>query len=401
MICEEFQKKSRFTREEIATYAQGRLVEGIGAAGLPRLPGFLILPFHEITRIEWDPGSGTGRIEALRHNKIDDWFYACHFLGDPVMPGCWGIDAVWQCLRFFAAWRGLTGCDKILGMANVSFSGQIRPYDKAVVYAVDMISVENSNDGTLVTGRASVMVDGTPVYAIGSAQIGTAYWESAAPRRADPGLAQTAPDVSLRGRITRDEFSSGSQFSHAEIVALSQGTLIDCASEEIGLLPSSLMLEVGRIERIEYDEFSGEGSIAASKENDPMEWFYPMNGGVKPAALSIDAAWQLMGIFLTWRGNAGTGRALGFERVEIFDAVKPEDRRICYEINILRVSGADAAGSIFVRADAKVWADGRLILVCANASVCCRKNIRYNDYPQINEKAFGGKLGMREAETEA
>ncbi|MDD5303894.1 MAG: bifunctional 3-hydroxydecanoyl-ACP dehydratase/trans-2-decenoyl-ACP isomerase [Elusimicrobia bacterium] len=391
MKFQEFQKKSRFGREEILSFVAGTLIDD-APAGLPALPSSLLVPFHEVTSITWDAASGTGRIEAVRRNKLDDWFYPCHFQGDPVMPGCWGVDAAWQCLRFFAAWRGLSGCGKTMGMENVSFFGQIRPYDKKIVYVVDVLSQESSDGETLLTGKATVTVDGTLVYTIGSVSVATAFWTDDSPEK--PAAASVPDDAPIRN-LRYDEFSAKSKFSHTEIIALSQGTLIDAPGLEIGLLPSSLMLEVGAIDRIAFDEATGEGSISASRGNGTLEWFYPMTPGFKPTVLSIDAVWQLMGLFLTWRQNLGTGRALGFERVEVFGEILPEDRDIRYEITIVRYSRAPN-GDAFVRADAKVHAGGRLILACANLNVGCHKNIRYAGYPLPSEMAYGGKLKIRE-----
>lgn len=391
MRFQEFQKKSRFGREELLSFVAGRLLED-APAGLPALPGSLLVPFHEIVDISWDEASGTGRIEAVRHNRLDDWFYPCHFQGDPVMPGCWGVDAAWQCLRFFAAWRGLPNCGKTMGMENVSFFGQIRPYDKKIVYVVDVLSQEASDGETLLTGKATVSVDGTLVYTIGSVSVATAFWTDDSP--AKPAAVPAVEDAPIR-KLGYDEYAAKSEFSHAEIIALSQGTFVDAPGVEIGLLPSSLMLEVGAIERIAFDEATGEGRVSASRGNGPLEWFYPMTPGFKPTVLSIDAVWQLMGLFLTWRRNPGTGRALGFERVEVFGEIGPEDRDIRYEIQVVRYTRA-ANGDAFVRADATVRADGRLILACANANVGCHKNIRYSGYPLPSEMAVGGKLKIRE-----
>jgi 3-hydroxyacyl-[acyl-carrier protein] dehydratase/trans-2-decenoyl-[acyl-carrier protein] isomerase len=387
----EFKQKDRFTREEILSFVGGRLLED-APAGLPGLPSSLLVPFHEVTAISWDAASGTGRIEAVRHNKLDDWFYPCHFNGDPVMPGCWGVDAAWQCLRFFAAWRGLTGCGKTMGMENVSFFGQIRPYDKKIVYVVEVTSEERSDGETMLTGKATVSVDGTLVYTIGSVSVATAYWTEESPSK--PAAVPPAEDAPIR-ELTYDQFAAKSKLNHAEIVALSQGTLIDAPGLEVGLLPSSLMLEVGAIDRLVFDESTGEGSILATRGNGPLEWFYPMTPGVKPTVLSIDAVWQLMGLFLTWRQNPGTGRALGFERVEVFGEIRPEDEPIRYEITIVRYSRA-ANGDAFVRADAKVHAGGRLILSATNLNVGCHKNIRYEGYPIPSEMGLGGKLKIRE-----
>ncbi len=309
------------------------------------------------------------------------------------MPGCWGVDAVWQCLRFFAAWRGLAGCGKTMGMENVSFFGQIRPYDKKVVYVVEVTSVESSDGETMLTGKANVTVDGTLVYTIGSVSVATAYWsDDGSP--AKPSLP-SVPEAPIRA-LSFEEFGGKTSLNHAEIIALSQGTLIDAGGLEVCLLPSSLMLEVGTIERLMFDEATGEGGVSASRSNGPLEWFYPMTPGFKPAVLSIDAVWQLMGLFLTWRLNPGTGRALGFERVEVFDEIRPGDRDIRYEVQVVRFTRAPN-GDAYIRADAKVRADGRLILSVTNANVGCHKNIRYAGYPLPSEMAHGGKLKVREA----
>lgn len=393
MRFQEFQSRTAFSPDEILSFVAGRLLED-APSGLPALPSSLLTPFHEVTSLSWDAASGTGRIEAVRYNRLDDWFYPCHFQGDPVMPGCWGVDAAWQCLRFFAAWRGLTGCGRTMGMENVSFFGQIRPYDERIVYVVEVTSVESSDGETMLTGKATVSVDGTLVYTIGAVSVATAFWTEEEPAKPKPAAAPAAGDAPVR-KLSYEEFSAKAKFSHAEIVAISQGTLIDAPGLEIGLLPSSLMLEVGAIDRIVFDEATGEGAVSASRGNGPLEWFYPMAAGAKPTVLSIDAVWQLMGLFLTWRQNLGTGRALGFERVEVFGEILPEDRQIRYEIAIVRYSRAPN-GDAFVRADAKVHAGGRLILSATNLNVGCHKNIRYSGYPLPSEMAHGGKLKIRE-----
>ena len=373
---EEFRSKTRFGPEELL--------------GCGKLPGALLHPFHEITRLSWDSENKSGRIEAVRHNRPGEWFYACHFMGDPVMPGCWGVDAVWQALRFFAAWRGLPDCGKTMGMEGVAFFGQIRPWDDKVVYAVDVTAVEESDGEYMLTGKAAVSVDGVPVYSIASAQVGTAFFE------AEPGVKpeafSPAPEAPLERRLSWEEFSARESLTSSEVLALSQGTLVKPGNAEFGLLPSGLMLEVERVHRLSWDQAAGEGRIVASKRNSPLEWYYPMNGATKPAALTIDAVWQLLGLFLTWKGNAGTGRALGFERVEVFEAIGPQAREIFYEIRILKFARNEATGDASVRADARVFVDGRLALTCANANVGCHGNIRYSDYPIRSEMGFGGKL---------
>ncbi len=391
MRFEEFRRKTSFTRDEVVAFSQGRLLDD-APDGLPGLPGWLLLPFHEVTKLEWDEATGTGVIEAARDNRPDDWFYGCHFLGDPVMPGCWGVDAVWQCLKFFAAWRGLAGCSKPLGMENVSFFGQIRPHDARVTYRVEVASVERCGDDVLVTGKGAVAVDGTAVYTVDSAQIGSAFWETpdARPRPAHP-----VPDAPLKARLGYAEFRARSRLTRAEVLALSRGALVGDPPGELALLPSDLMLEVGTIERIAGSIDSGEGEIVASRANGPLDWFYAMTPGVKPTALSIDGVWQLTGVFHAWGGSQGTGRALGFERVEVFDDIRPTDREVRCELKIVKTQRAEATGDAFVRADAWVYADGRPVLCMTNANVGCHKDIRYADYPLAVEMGFGGRLKTR------
>lgn len=357
------------------------------------LPCGLLFPFHEVRVLSWDEASGTGRIEAVRWNRLDDWYYSCHFLSDPVMPGCWGVDAVWQALRLFAAWRGVGTCDKPMGMEGVSFFGQIRPYDQEITYEVDVLSLEREGDEAMITGKATVKTDGVPVYTIASAQVGTAYWESEA--TAGPGEIPTAPAAPYQAPLSAAEFGQRSSFSHPEIIALSRGTLVHAPEGEVGLLPLSLMLEVHEIHRIAFDPDMGSGEIVASRSSGPNEWFFSMNGGVKPAALLVDAVWQLLGVFLAWSGNSGTGRALGFERADVFDGVGRHDEKIIYRLRILKTLRAPLTGDAFARADAEVFADGRRVLAVSNANVGCHPNIRYSDYPVEGAMSRGGKLTVR------
>lgn len=386
MTSKEFQARTRFDRREVLDFSEGSLVAG--AAPGERLPRSLLLPFHEIVELQWNPNSGSGRVVAIRQNRIDDWFYACHFLGDPVMPGCWGIDAFWQCMRFFAVWRGIADCSKELGMGGVAFSGQIRPYDRTIRYEVDVLGIESCDGETLLAGKGRAIVDGSPVYSAASVQVGTAFWQS----------EETLPPTvkSCGGAIERslslDEFSARRYFSPGEVLAISHGTLVADAPEEFGLLPSSLMLEVGEVHEITYDATDGTGRILASRRIDPTDWFFPMNGGAKPTALIMDGVWQLLGLFLAWKRNGGTGRALGFDRAEVFDRVRPDDRKLVYDVRISKLTQEGSRAGAFACADARVFSGGRLVLYCFGARVGCRRGIRYSDYPLRSGLAFGGAL---------
>ena len=351
-----------------------------------------LTPYHELAEISWDPAAKTGKLRLLRRNRIDDWFYGCHFLGDPVMPGCWGVDAIWEGLALFAARLGLGRCDKALAMEDVKFFGQIRPYDKEIAYDLEILSVEQSDDDFLLTARAEVSVDGMPVYTIGSAQVGSAYWE--APELKAPAAVKRPEAPPLLKTLSFEEFLARDHFSPAEVVAISLGTLVANPKAELGLLPAAPMLQIGRVDSIRA-EGAGEGRIAATLPNDARDWFYPMSPAGKPAALSVDGLWQLMGLYLSWRGHPGTGRALGFEAVEVFDTVRPSDREVTYDVRVIKETRNEQTGDAFVRADADVFADGRLILRCRNASVGCHRGIRYSDYPLASDMSTGGKVKAR------
>ncbi len=393
MKFNEFKSRSSFSFAEIKSYARGELLEDI-PEGLPKISDFLLLPFHEIESISWDESSQTGRIVCVRRNQVDDWFYSCHFVGDPVMPGCWGLDAVWQAMKFFAAWRGLSGCDKDLEFSEVVFSGQIRPYDPKIVYAVDIQSIEKEGSDFLMSASASVFLGDALIYSIGSAQIGSAFWEKSA-----EDLSPVVPKGSyppFEKRLSYQEFLSKDHLSREEIIALSQGGLVENPPVEMGLLPSSLMLGIDEIPRLSLDRFTGAGEVLAFRNNSDLEWFYPMNGGVKPTALLIDSVWQIFGLFLTWSGAAGVGRALGLEKVEIFDQVLPKDRQIIYDVKINKLIRPAGTTDVFIQGDARVFADGRLILSCINAQVGCHLRIRYADYPLKTPMSFGGNLKRKD-----
>jgi len=128
-------QKNAYTFEELLACGRGELF-GPGNAQLPAPP---MLMFDRIVRIESDGGKhGKGYVEAEFDINPDLWFFDCHFIGDPVMPGCLGLDAMWQLVGFFLGWSGGPGRGRALGVGEVKFTGQVTPDIKKVVYKIDL-----------------------------------------------------------------------------------------------------------------------------------------------------------------------------------------------------------------------------------------------------------------------
>jgi 3-hydroxyacyl-[acyl-carrier protein] dehydratase/trans-2-decenoyl-[acyl-carrier protein] isomerase len=159
------------SHEEILAAAYGHLVED-PPGELPRLPLPPFLMFDRIPSVERD--GNRGRIVAELDVRVDAWYFQCHFLGDPVQPGCLGLDAVWQLLGFYLFLNGGQGSGRALGVKEVDFVGQIRPHNRLVRYELEVRRVSRLKGGsvTLGVGDAKVLVDGEAVYTIVGARAG-------------------------------------------------------------------------------------------------------------------------------------------------------------------------------------------------------------------------------------
>lgn len=161
-------KKNAYTREEVFQAGRGELFSDDS----PKLPKPNMLMFDRIAEISEDGGKyGNGLVVAELDINPDLWFFQCHFQDDPVMPGCLGLDSMWQLTGFFLAWMGHKGKGRALGVGEVKFTGQILPSNKIVRYHIDIKRVLARK---LVVGvsDATISVDGREVYTATSLKVG-------------------------------------------------------------------------------------------------------------------------------------------------------------------------------------------------------------------------------------
>lgn len=155
-------------REQLLACARGD-VFGPGNARLPLPP---MLMFDRITRISAVGGEyGNGVIEAELDIRPDLWFFGCHFEGDPVMPGCLGLDAMWQLAGFFLPWLGEPGRGRALGVGGVKFRGQVGPESRLVSYRIDIERVMRGKLA-LVIADGRTLVDGREIYTATRLRVG-------------------------------------------------------------------------------------------------------------------------------------------------------------------------------------------------------------------------------------
>jgi len=160
--------KSSYSREDLIASGHGELF-GEGNARLP-LPNMLMI--DRITRISSEGGKhGKGEIIAELDIRPDLWFFGCHFEGDPVMPGCLGLDAMWQLVGFFLVWSGGAGKGRALGVGEVKFRGQVLPTAKTVRYHIQLKRVILRK---LIMGiaDATMEVDGRQIYEAADLRVG-------------------------------------------------------------------------------------------------------------------------------------------------------------------------------------------------------------------------------------
>jgi len=162
------QSQNSYTREEIVACSQGKLF----GEGNAQLPGDNMLMVDRITHIHAEEGKfGKGTMTAELDIRPDLWFFGCHFEGDPVMPGCLGLDAMWQLTGFFLAWKGNPGRGRALGSGEVKFFGQVLPEAKLITYRIDVSRIVERKL-KMVIADGTVSVDGREIYTAKDLRVG-------------------------------------------------------------------------------------------------------------------------------------------------------------------------------------------------------------------------------------
>ena len=162
-------KKHSFKYEELIDCANGKLF-GKGNAKLPSPP---MLMFDRITNIQNNKGKySKGLVEAELNIKKDMWFFDCHFKEDPVMPGCLGLDAMWQLVGFYLGWLGEPGKGRALGVNAVKFTGEVLKNVKIARYQVDMKRILKKEGAVVGLADGILFADNKSIYEAENLKVG-------------------------------------------------------------------------------------------------------------------------------------------------------------------------------------------------------------------------------------
>ena len=164
-----FMKKNSYSYDDLIKCGNGELF-GAGNAKLPLPP---MLMFDRITEINVNNGVfNKGSLKAELDIKKDLWFFDCHFKEDPVMPGCLGLDAMWQLVGFYLGWVGNPGKGRALGVGTVKFTGEVLQSVKNVRYEIDMKKVMSPGGTTVGLANGMVFADNKKIYSADSLKVG-------------------------------------------------------------------------------------------------------------------------------------------------------------------------------------------------------------------------------------
>ena len=163
------EKKSSYNYEELINCANGKLF-GKGNAKLPLPP---MLMFDKITEINEKLGRfDQGFIKAELNIKPDLWFFDCHFKEDPVMPGCLGLDAMWQLVGFYLGWLGKPGKGRALGVNSVKFTGEVLKNIKVAKYEINMKRILKKESATVGLANGILLADNKLIYEAENLKVG-------------------------------------------------------------------------------------------------------------------------------------------------------------------------------------------------------------------------------------
>ena len=164
-----FTPQSSYSYEEIIECGKGNLF-GPGNAQLPAPP---MLMFDRITQVNKVGGThGKGEIIAELDIKPDLWFFECHFLGDPVMPGCLGLDALWQMLGFYLGWLGYPGKGRALGVGEIKFVEEIKPDKQLIQYKVNIKKSMSKKGFSIGYGDGQIVHQDKIIYQANDLKVG-------------------------------------------------------------------------------------------------------------------------------------------------------------------------------------------------------------------------------------
>ena len=162
-------KKSSYSYDELIGCANGELF-GPGNAKLPSPP---MLMFDRITEISEETGIfGKGLMKAELDIKDSLWFFDCHFKQDPVMPGCLGLDAMWQLVGFYLGWLGNPGRGRALGVSTVKFTGEVLRTVKMATYIIDIKRILIKGETTVGLANGVLLADGKKIYSADGLKVG-------------------------------------------------------------------------------------------------------------------------------------------------------------------------------------------------------------------------------------
>ena len=161
--------KNSFDYNELISCANGEMF-GPGNARLPSPP---MLMFDRISKITENGGSyNKGYIEAELDIKKNLWFFDCHFKTDPVMPGCLGLDAMWQLVGFFLGWIGNPGKGRALGVGEVKFTGEVLNNNKLAKYVIEIKRVMKKGEASVGLADGILLIDNKKIYSTKNLKVG-------------------------------------------------------------------------------------------------------------------------------------------------------------------------------------------------------------------------------------